>query len=192
MITSEDYEVLESAETDDAKVEILQFGQLAGSADVRAGTQLATIKRCDMKLKMIRVTLKKESHVRVEPGGLYYMKGNLEIKASTGGGIVKGLFRMTSGETFFVSQIHGVGEIYLEPTFGHFFLHRIDGSEGGVICDKGMFYAGTSGLDISATSQKSLSAGMFGGEGGSRPRSPGRASPSCSRQSRRPRSRSSP
>ena len=74
---------------------------------------------------MVRITLN-NSHARVEPGALYYMKGKLEMKASTGGGILKGLSRkLLSGETFFVNEIHGTGEIYLEPTFGHFLLHDL-------------------------------------------------------------------
>jgi len=97
---------------------------------------------------------------------LYFMKGNLEIKASTGGGIMKGLARMvTSGERFFVNEIHGSGDIYLEPTFGHFLLHEIGKTEGGVIVDKSLFYAGTAGLDISSVLQKNVSSALFGGEG---------------------------
>jgi uncharacterized protein (AIM24 family) len=66
-----------------------------------------------MRLKMIRITL---NNARLEPGALYFMKGHLEIKASSGGGIMKGLSRkMLSGETFFVNEIHGAGE----PSFGH-------------------------------------------------------------------------
>ena len=39
-----------------------------------------------------------------------------------------------------------------------------DGNDG-LICDKGMFYAGAGDLDISAKMQKSVSAGAMGGEG---------------------------
>ena len=114
---------------------------------------------------MVRISLQ-DSRMRVEPGALYYMKGDLEMKASTGGGIMKGLARkVTSGESFFVNEIEGTGTVYLEPTFGHFFLHNMEDDDLGVICDKGMFYAGTADLEIGAALQKNISSGLFGGEG---------------------------
>jgi uncharacterized protein (AIM24 family) len=94
------------------------------------------------------------------------MKGNLKMQTSTGGGIAHGLARkMVAGESFFVNEIVGTGEIYFEPTFGYFFLHKIEKSEGGVIVDRSLFYAGTSGLDISAAIQNNLSSALWGGEG---------------------------
>lgn len=166
MVEKLDFEVLNRVETGDGTiVELVQYPLLRGSADIRTARNLYYANRSGMHLKMVRILLE-NSHVRVEPGALYYMKGNLEIRASTGGGLIKGLARkVVSGETFFVPEIHGSGEIYLEPTFGHFLLHRIEEKERGVIVDRGLFYAGTAGLDISATAQKNLSASLFGGEG---------------------------
>ncbi len=164
--TTGTFEVIETRTTQDGtKVEILQFPQLAGSADLRTAENLFYAAQSGMRLKCVRITLK-DSHVRVEPGALYYMKGRLEMKAGTGGGILKGLSRkMLSGETFFVNEIHGSGEIYLEPTFGHFVLHEIAPQDVALIVDKTLFYAGTAGLDISSVLQKEISAAVFGGEG---------------------------
>jgi uncharacterized protein (AIM24 family) len=163
---TEQLEVISHVEAEDGTVvEVVQFQQLRGSADVRTAETLYFANQSGMRLKMVRIRLA-GTHVRVEPGALYFMKGHLEMKASTGGGLMAGLARkMTSGETFFVNEIHGHGEIYLEPSFGHFFLHRIDQREGGVIVDKGLFYAGTAGLDISSVRQKNVSSALFGGEG---------------------------
>jgi uncharacterized protein (TIGR00266 family) len=150
---------------DGTRVEVLQFAELHGSADLRTAENLYYASQSGMRLKMVRIILDR-SHVRVEPGGLYYMKGHLEMKASTGGGLFKGLSRrMLSGETFFVNEIHGSGEIYLEPTFGHFLLHRVEEEENALIVDSGLFCAGTSGLDISSVLQKNVSSALFGGEG---------------------------
>jgi len=158
-------QVIAKAETPGATVEIIQYPVLRGSSDTRTAETLFFATQAGMRLKMVRITLK-DSKVRAEPGALYYMKGQLEMKASTGGGFIKSLMRkMTSGESFFVNEIHGSGVIYLEPTFGHFFLHTIEEDSPGVICDKGMFYAGTSNLDVSASLQKNVSSGLFGGEG---------------------------
>lgn len=160
------YEVIDSVSTDDGTiVEVLQFPHLAGSADLRVAHNLFYASQSGMRLKMIRITLK-NSYVRLEPGALYFMKGHLEMKASSGGGFMKALSRkMLSGETFFVNEIHGTGDIYLEPSFGHFFLYDIKKEDKAIIVDKGLFYAGTSGLDISAVMQKNISSALFGGEG---------------------------
>lgn len=133
---TDNLEVIDRVEAEDgAVVEVLQYRDLKGSADVRTAENLFYANQSGMRLKMVRITLD-GSHVRVEPGALYFMKGRLEMRASTGGGIMKGLARkMVAGETFFVNEIHGTGEIYLEPTFGHFFLHRVEKDEGGVIAD---------------------------------------------------------
>jgi uncharacterized protein (AIM24 family) len=166
MIDEKQLEVLERVEARDGTVvEVVQYPQLSGSADIRTAQNLFFATRAGMHLKMVRIHLD-DSHVRSEPGAVYFMQGRLETKASTGGGALKGLARkMMSGESFFVNEIHGTGTVYLEPTFGHFFLHRIEPDEGGVIVDKSLFFAGTSGLNISAVAQKNLSAAVMGGEG---------------------------
>lgn len=166
MLDIKDFEIIESAESDDGtKVEVLQFNELKGSSDLQTAEKLFFAKEVGIRLKMVRVTLK-NSKVRIEPGSLYFMKGNLQMQLSTGGGVVQGLARkMVSGETFFVNEINGTGEIFFEPTFGHFFLHKIDKNEGGLIVDKSLFYAGTSGLNITSAIQKNISSALFGGEG---------------------------
>ena len=160
------FEIIDATEAEDgAKVEVLQFANLADSADVRTAENLFFANQSGMRLKMIRITLR-DSRARVEPGAMYYMKGRLEMKASSGGGFLKGLSRkMLSGESYFVNEIHGSGEIYLEPTFGHFLLHRVEKNERALVVDKGLFFAGTSGLDISAAVQKNVSSALLGGEG---------------------------
>jgi len=114
---------------------------------------------------MLRISLKGAA-ARIEPGALYFMKGKLEMEASTGGGVLAGLSRkFLTGESFLVSQIVGNGDIYLEPTFGHFLLEELRAVDGGRIANKGMFYAGTGGLTVSATRAKTLVAAGLGGEG---------------------------
>lgn len=160
------FEVIESVTTaDGTKVEVIGYPALLGSSDARTAEALFYTHQSGAKLKMVRITLS-DSKVRVEPGALYFMKGDLAMQVSSGGGFFKGLKRkFFSGETFFVNEIHGTGEIYLEPTFGHFILHTIKGQGHGVICDKGMFYAGAGDLKVGAKMQGTLSAGLMGGEG---------------------------
>lgn len=162
----ERFRVIESVTSSDGTiVEILEYKELLGSSDVRTAELLYFTTKAGAKLKMVRIRLS-GSKIRVEPGSLYFMKGQLEMKTSTGGGMLKGMKRkFLSGESFFVNEIHGIGEVYLEPTFGHFLLQKINPQNPGLICDKGMFYAGAGNLNISAKMQGKLSAGLFGGEG---------------------------
>ncbi len=164
-MNNKNLEIIASEEVGNTKVEVLSYKVLKGSSDPKTAETLFFASQTGLNLKMVRITINNSS-LRVEPGALYYMKGDLEIKASTGGGILKGLARkVTSGESFFVNEIHGTGEIYLEPTFGHFLLHNIEEGDDGIICDKKMFYAGTNNLDIGASLQKNVSSALFGGEG---------------------------
>lgn len=166
MFTPDQFDVIDSVAADDGTtVDVLQYRHLSGSANVRTAEMLFFANQSGMRLKMVRIRLS-NSHIRLEPGAIHFMKGQLEMKTSTGGGVLKGLARkLVSGETFFVNELHGTGEIYLEPSFGHFLLHRIDKHEGAVIVDKGLFFAGTAGLTISAAAQKNVSSALFGGEG---------------------------
>lgn len=158
-----EFNVVESFDTGDALVEVIEYENLIGSSDARAAERLFFVQQAGMTLKMVRVTLR-DSRLRIEPGALYYMEGDLQMEASTGGGLLKGLARKAfSGESLFVNEIVGTGVIYLEPTFGHFMLVEVNDDEFTV--DKSLFYAGTSGLDISATAQKNVSSALFGGEG---------------------------
>ncbi len=165
LLEDDQLEVIDSRSSHDgAVVEIVQYKSLSGASNVAAARNLYYAERSGMRLKMVRIRLKNH-HVRVEPGALYFMKGHLQMKASTGGGVFKAVSRKLSNERFFVNEIHGVGEIYLEPTFGHFLLRDIDEQQEAIVVDKGLFYAGTGGLDISAQSQKNISSALFGGEG---------------------------
>ena len=102
------YDVIEKVSSQDGTlIEILQIPELSGSSDVSLSSKLYFASNTGMRLKMVRISLN-NSFTRIEPGSLYFMKGNLENKASTGGGIIKGLGRkVLSGESLFVNEIHG-------------------------------------------------------------------------------------
>ena len=158
-----DWEVIDRQEMNGTVVEVLGYKQLAGSSDANAAERLYFVQNAGMQIKMVRIQIE-DSKVRIEPGSLYYMKGDLEMKASTGGGWAKSITRkFTSGENLLVNEVHGTGEIYLEPTLGHFLLATTDDEE--YIVDKSLFCAGTENLDVSVAAQRNVSSALFGGEG---------------------------
>ena len=158
------FKIIDETERDFGKVEVLQVPVLAGSSDIRSAESLFFISQVGMRMKMVRITMpNRDSKVRVEPGALYYQKGSLEIKATTGGGLLRGIVRkFTTGEPLFVNEIRGEGEVYLEPTFGHYILINTYGND--IVCDKSMFFAGLGDLEIMAHANEPIS-GLFGGEG---------------------------
>ena len=86
------------------------------------------------------------------------MKGNIEVKNKTGGIIGFGKKIISSkltGETAFKPTYSGSGEIFLEPSFGHFALIELEDDE--IIVSDNMFYACEEGIDVNASMQKNVS-----------------------------------
>ncbi len=155
-------EVIETEQIPSAKFEVVQYKHLKGSDNLYVAEKVFFAKQADIHLKMIRITLEK-SETLIEPGALYFMKGNLRLESNSQG-LSKGLMRkFTTGETLFQSHIKGTGEIYLEPTFGHYSLFNIE--DDALLVDKGAFYCASAGLDVSAKLQGNISSALFGGEG---------------------------
>lgn len=83
---------------------------------MRIARDLYDANHSGMRLKMVRIALS-NSHIRVEPGALNYMKGKLEKRSSTGG-VLKGFARkMVSGEGL-LQTFSGSGHVWLAPTQG--------------------------------------------------------------------------
>lgn len=157
------FEVVESEAIPGAVLEVVQYKALKGSDDLDVAEKVFFANQAEIHLKMIRVKLDR-SELLIEPGALYFMKGNLQLESSAQGGIAKGLMRkFMTGETLFQSRIKGTGEIYLEPSFGHYLLFNIDND--ALVFDKGAFHCATATLDVSALMQKNVSSALFGGEG---------------------------
>jgi uncharacterized protein (AIM24 family) len=71
--------------------------------------------------------------------------------------------KFITGETLFQSRIKGSGEVFLEPTFGHYLMFNIN--DDALIFDKGAFYCASADLEVTAKMQKNISSAIFGGEG---------------------------
>jgi uncharacterized protein (AIM24 family) len=111
-------------------------------------------------LKMVRVELQ-NSAFRYESGGMYYMRGSLELEANlpSAGGFLKS---MVTKEHIVKPVIRGSGTVYMEPTFGEFTILDLKGEEW--ILDKGAYYASEMGIEIGLFTNKAFSS-LFSGEG---------------------------
>lgn len=149
----------------DSKFQILQYENLEGASDVGTALGLNIIKDNGIKLKQIRIMLE-DSSVILEPEVLSYMKGDIEIRSKTVGVFGLGKKLLTSkltGETVFKPTYSGSGEIFLEPSFGHFALVELEDDE--IIVDDGMFFACEEGVEVGVAVQKNISAALLGNEG---------------------------
>ena len=159
------FTIIEQAEGKDTSVQVLQYNTLNGSDDFATARTLYYAKQVGMHLKQVKIELKNGDAV-LESGALHFMKGNISADAKAGGlgGLAKKLASsVLTNETTFRPQYHGVGEIYLEPSFGHFAIIQLNGEE--VITEKGMFYASDAGVEVGIAMQKNVSSALFGGEG---------------------------
>ncbi|WP_406670740.1 AIM24 family protein [Methanolobus sp. ZRKC4] len=156
--------VLDSVDKGDFKAEILQYNSLTGSKDPAIARNLHYTQMAGMHLKQVKVTLN-DSGVIVEPGALYFHKGNIACESNIGGvgGLAKKmLHNKLTNESTFKPRYTGTGEVFLEPGFSHFLIVKLD--NGSVIVDKGIFYCCEDTLEVGVASQKNISAGLFGGD----------------------------
>ncbi|MBM7836527.1 AIM24 family protein [Clostridium sardiniense] len=151
--------------TNDSRFQILEYDELKGATEVDTAFDLNIMNRSGIKLKQIRIMLD-ESRVKMESGALSYMKGNIDIINKTGGVIglsKKFISSKLTGEEMFKPVYSGTGEIFLEPSFKHYALIELE--DDHIIVDDGLFLACEEGVDVSPTSQKTISSMIFGNEG---------------------------
>ena len=55
-------------------------------------------------MQLVEITLDPGEIIQAETGAMLYMSDGVEMKTSTGGGLLKGLKRALAGESFFVTH----------------------------------------------------------------------------------------
>ncbi|NLK93864.1 MAG: AIM24 family protein [Clostridiales bacterium] len=152
MITSIDFEnklIMKAEMENDSTFQVLEFEKLRGATDVETAIGLDAINRNNMKLKQVRILLDGNA-IKLEPGALSYMKG--EITKKNAGKSVLNL-----GKRIINNKINreiedekpiyqGSGEIFLEPSFGNFVLIELE--DETIIVDDGLFIACEEVIDI--------------------------------------------
>lgn len=120
----------------------------------------------DMQASVFR--LKAGEKIRSETGSMMYMDAGIEMETSTGGGIMQGIKRKFSGESFFITTFTG-GRDGSEVAFAGPYPGKIIPIEispqNTILCQRDAFLCSSEGVDISIAFTKRLGAGFFGGEG---------------------------
>jgi uncharacterized protein (AIM24 family) len=150
------FRVIEKQEGRRATFEVLEYNQLPVTSAGSSSSYYA--KETGITLKQVRITLR-QGAVQAEAGALQFMKGDLQMKSNAGGvgGFMKKMAsNILTDESVFKPLYEGTGEIYLEPSYGHYLLMNLNEEE--VVADKGMFYAAEPTVQLGVSRQKLTSS----------------------------------
>ena len=159
------FNVLLLKEYKNTKIEILESQNLKGVTNPQMAMDMFFANQSGLKSRLIKITLN-NSKIKTEAGALYFYKGKIKSDSSIGG--TKGfLKKMVSGaltsESLVKPTYEGIGEVYLEPSFNHFYIMNLENEE--IIVDKGLFYCCTDGIDVTPFNPTNISSAVLGGEG---------------------------
>jgi uncharacterized protein (TIGR00266 family) len=121
-------------------------------------------------LQLVEIELDPGEGVRAEAGTMTFMENGIEMQTGTGGGLFKGLKRMITGESFFITSFLNQGRAKSHVAFAAPYPGKVLpldlGAVGGqFICQKDSFLCAAQGIEIEIAFTKRLGAGLFGGEG---------------------------
>ena len=121
-------------------------------------------------LQMIEIELDPREGVRAEVGTMLYMEKGINMQTGTGGGLFKGVKRIFTGESFFITTFQNDGSgkqhvAFAAPYPGKIIPLDLAVLGGSFLCQRDSFLCAASGIEIEVAFQKKLGAGLFGGEG---------------------------
>jgi len=121
-------------------------------------------------LQLVEVELDPREGIRAEVGTMAYMEDGIEMQTSTGGGLMAGLKRAVTGESFFITTFLNQGRqkaraAFAAPYPGKVIPLDLTQLGGRFLCQKDSFLCAAQGIEIEVAFTKRLGAGLFGGEG---------------------------
>lgn len=121
-------------------------------------------------MQLLEIELDPGETVRAEAGAMTYMEQGIEMRTTTGGGLMKGFKRMITGESFFITDFthHGSGKSHVAfaaPYPGKIIPLDLPSLGGSFLCQKDAFLCAASGVEIDLAFTKKIGVGFFGGEG---------------------------
>lgn len=121
-------------------------------------------------LQLVEIELDPGEGVRAETGTMTYMENGIEMQTGTGGGVMRGLKRMVTGESFFITTFYNNSQqrsrvAFAAPYPGKVIPLDLHGLGGRFLCQKDSFLCAAQGIEIEVAFTKRLGAGVFGGEG---------------------------
>lgn len=136
---------------------------------------------CGTEMQYVEIELDPGETVIAEAGGMMYMESGIEMETRFGDGskpdqgfaekLFEGLKRKLSREslfmTWFTNKAHsGKKKVaFAAPYPGKIVQIKLDEVGGEYICQKDAFLCAALGTEVSATANRNVGAGLFGGEG---------------------------
>jgi len=115
------------------------------------------------------ITLDGHEMVQAEAGSMMFMTDGIQMNTGTGGGLLKGVKRILSGESFFITTFQNTASGRERVAFGAPYPGKIIPMDltkmGPMLCQRDAYLCSAYGIDISIAFTKRLGAGFFGGEG---------------------------
>ena len=116
----------------------------------------------------VEMQLQAGESIYTQTGGMSWMSDGILMNTKTRGGFMKGLGRMFTGESFFMTTYTSQrenAEIAFSSTVPGEILPLDLRKYGSMICQKGAFLCAQEQVTADAVFTKKLSSGLFGGEG---------------------------
>ena len=121
-------------------------------------------------LQLVEVELDPGEGVRAEAGTMTYMESGIDMQTSTGGGVLKGLKRAVTGESFFITSFTNNGAEkshvgFAAPYPGKIIPLDLTKLGGRFLCQRDSYLCSALGIEIEIAFTKRIGTGIFGGEG---------------------------
>lgn len=122
-------------------------------------------------MQVLEVELDPGEAVMGEPGAMVFMTDQVRMNVGTGGGLLSGLKRKLTGDSFFVSNFehtgnHGKQHVGFAAAYpGRIIPINLHEFQGQFICQRRSFLACANGVEISVFLNRKIGAGLFGGQG---------------------------
>jgi uncharacterized protein (TIGR00266 family) len=118
-------------------------------------------------LQMVTCHLDHDEHLYAEAGAMVNMSGNIRMHTNMKGGLLKGIKRMVTGESLFMTDFTpegGKGFVSFAGNVpGKIFTVTLNGEE--FIAQKDAFLCAEEGVDLDIAFTRRIRSGFFGGEG---------------------------
>ncbi len=121
-------------------------------------------------VQVVEIILDPGEGVQAETGAMLLMEEGIEMHTRAEGGLLGGLKRMFTGESFFITSFlnegrHAARAAFSAPYPGRIVPLDLDELGGEILCQKDAFLCAARGVEISVAFTRRLGSGLFGGEG---------------------------
>ena len=116
----------------------------------------------------VEITLDRGEAVYTQSGGMSWQSDGIRMETNAKGGLMKGLGRMFSGESFFMvtySADRDKAKVAFASSAPGAVMPVNVYEHNGMIMQKGAFLCAEESVELSAVFSKKITSGMFGGEG---------------------------